>query len=115
MVFTLIQLNINKTCFVCSEGSLKIIGDAARKHHDKNISDNRLSITVLCCGSAAGTHGPVIFIMKGTEVNRLFSKKNYNRVMAYLRGLVFSQTRMLIWMMKLGGEWWMSLHLQLEN
>ena len=69
------QLNLDETCFMCSEGSFKIIGDAARKHHDKNISDNHLSITALSCGSAAGTHRPVILILKGTEVNRLFSKK----------------------------------------
>ena len=69
------QLNLDESCFMCSEGNLRIIGDAARKHHDKNISDNRLSITVLRCGSAAGTHGPVIFLLKGTEVNQLFTKK----------------------------------------
>ena len=59
---------------MCSEGNLKIIGDAKRRH-DKNLSDNRISITVVRCGCASGTHGPVIFIMRGTEVNRMFSRK----------------------------------------
>ena len=73
------QLNIDETCFMCSEGSLKIIGDANRNRHDKNVSDNRLSITVLRCGSASGTHGPVIFVMSGTVVPRIFSGNKLHR------------------------------------
>ena len=75
------QLNIDETCFMCSKGSLKSIGDANRKRHDKNICDNRLSITVLRCGSAASTHTPVVFIMSGKVVPRIFTgnrlHKNY--------------------------------------
>ena len=74
------QLNIDETCFMCSEGSLKIIGDAERKRHDKNVSDQRMSITVLRCGSAAGTHGPVIFVMSGNKVPRTFSGNRLHKI-----------------------------------
>ena len=70
------QVNINKTCFLCSEGILHILGDANKKQHDENAHNSCMSITVLCCGSAAGTHGPVIFILKGSSrVNKMFTKE----------------------------------------
>lgn len=70
---------------MCSEGNLKIIGDTCRKRHEI-FSDICLSIMVFRCSSAAGTHGPVIFIIRGTVVPR---KRNYKEVTAYLRGPVF--------------------------
>ena len=92
------QINIDETCFMCSEGNLKIVGDAKRRRHDKSISDNCISITVLRCGCASGTHGPVIFIMKGIEVNRMFSRKQLEDVWAYLGDQLSFQTKTPTWM-----------------
>ena len=61
---------------MCSNEQLKIIGDSEKGHHDKNISDNRISITVLRVGSAAGTHGPLIFIAKGLNINITLGEQN---------------------------------------
>ena len=41
------QLNLDESCFMCSDGELKIIGNAEKKRHDKNNSDNRVSITTV--------------------------------------------------------------------
>ena len=46
------QLNLDEACFLCSDGILKIIGDAYRRHHDKNVADNRVSITTIRIGTA---------------------------------------------------------------
>merc|ERR1712155_86428 len=64
----------------CVAKDLKIIGDANRKHHDKNVSDKHCSITVLRCGSAAGTHGPVIFVMSSTQVPRIFAGNRLHKI-----------------------------------
>ena len=81
------QVNIDETCFMCCDGVLRILGDGEKKHHDKNLQDSRVSITVLRCGSAAGTHGPVIFLLKGGKrVNRLFSKKRLKEALALPEG-----------------------------
>ena len=69
------QLNVDESCFVCNDGILKIIGDKEKKYHDKNVSDSRVSITVVRTGSAAGGHGPVIFVVTGTTINCNFSSK----------------------------------------
>ena len=52
------------------------MGDKEKRHHDKNISDNRVSITVVRVGSAAGTPGPVVFIAQGVKVNPMLSQQN---------------------------------------
>ena len=59
------MLNLDETCFMCCDGKLKIVGALNTKHHDKNVADNRTSITVVQVGNAAGNNGPVIFILKG--------------------------------------------------
>ena len=66
---------------MCNDGVLRIIGSAEKKHHDKNTSDSRVSITAVRCGNAAGTNGPVVFLAYEQNVSRTFSKrcleKNY--------------------------------------
>ena len=66
------QVNLDETCFMCSEGTLKILGDSQRKKHNLNVADCRTSVTVLRVGSAAGVNGPVVFVPKGREVPRRF-------------------------------------------
>ena len=70
------QLNLDEACFLCSDGILKIIGDGAKKHHDKNMSDSCVSITIVRIGSAAGTNGPVLFLASGTKRKRKESEKS---------------------------------------
>ena len=67
------QLNLDESCFMCNDGILKIIGSKDKKHHDKNMSDSRVSITAVRCGNAAGANGPVVFLASGQNVNRTFS------------------------------------------
>ena len=65
------QLNLYETCLRCNEGVLKIVGDKkkGKERHNKNVSDNRVSITVVKCGNAAGSNGPVIFVGVGQNEN----------------------------------------------
>ena len=63
------QLNLNETCFMCNEGVLKIVCDKEKERHDKNVSDNRVSIIVVRYGNAAGSNGPVIFVGVGQNEN----------------------------------------------
>ena len=63
-------VNLDKSCFMGSEGVLHVIGSAARKKHGKNTSDSRQSITIVRVGSAAGVEGPFIFLAKKSGVDR---------------------------------------------
>ena len=48
-------VNLVESCFMRSEGVLRVIWSAARKKHEKNTSDSCQSITNVRVGSAAGT------------------------------------------------------------
>ena len=73
---------------MCCDGILWILAAGKKKHHDKNLQDSRVSITVLCCGSAAGTHGPVVFLLKeANKVNKLFTKKRMQETLGLPEGL----------------------------
>jgi hypothetical protein len=52
-----------------SEGTLKIIGDRKRRKHNKNVEDNRDSITLVRVGNAGGHSGPLIFLAKGKTMD----------------------------------------------
>ena len=58
-------LNLDKTCFLASDGIVRVIGSINKKKHEKNIGDCRDSITVVRVGSAAGIDGPRIYLAKG--------------------------------------------------
>ena len=64
------QLNLDKNCFLCNEGELRIIGRNDKPCNDKKFSDLRFSITVLRVWRAAGVNVPVIFLAKGSKVHR---------------------------------------------
>jgi hypothetical protein len=58
-----------------SLGSLKIVGSAEVKKHERITDDNREAITIVCVGSAGGHSGPWIFLVKKQkdfEKNSLF-------------------------------------------
>jgi hypothetical protein len=74
-------VNLDESCFMGSEGVLRIIGSAARKKHEKNTSDSRQSITIVRVGSAAGVEGPRIFLAKGVDLTaESMLKKNFARI-----------------------------------
>ena len=64
---------------MCSNGILRIVGDAEKAHHDKNTQNNRTSITVLRVGAAGGINGPVIFIAKGESIHDHFKGDRLHR------------------------------------
>ena len=74
------QLNLDETCFLCSEGNLRVIGEKERRFHDNNMGDSRFSITVLRVGNAAGARGPIIYLAKGATVNRRFMGRKLERL-----------------------------------
>ena len=61
-------VNVDETCVITSEGTVKDIGDADRKKHTKNNWDNKDSITIVRVGNAGGTNGPLIFLAKGQRM-----------------------------------------------
>ena len=76
------MVNLDESCFMGSEGVLRVIGSAARKKHEKNTSDSRQSITIVRVGSAAaGVEGTCIFLAKGVELTfESMLKKNFARI-----------------------------------
>ena len=84
------QLNLDEACFMCSDGILKILGDAHRPRHDKNTADNRVSVTSVRIGSAGGSNGPVVFLAVGNKgegsVNKLFRNKRLEDVYGLPKG-----------------------------
>mgnify|MGYP001031646604 CR=1 FL=1 len=61
--------NVDETSVMACEGTLKVIGDAERKKHQKNSADSRDSITIVRVGNAAGSNGPLIFLAKGKSMD----------------------------------------------
>ena len=58
----------DETCMIAdADGSLKVLGSAGRKKHEKKTSDFRGSITMYRSGNCAGNNGPTAFIMKGKK------------------------------------------------
>ena len=96
------QLNLDETCFMCNDGILKIIGAAEKRHHDKNMSDSRVSITAVRCGNAAGANGPVVFLASGQNVNRTFSDYRLRKIYGLPEGSTVLTIAVRIWMTKLG-------------
>jgi hypothetical protein len=50
--------NLDETCIVFSDGSLRIVASKDRKIVYKNLDEARLSITIVRVGTAADTDGP---------------------------------------------------------
>lgn len=47
---------------------MKVIGSAKKRKHEKNLADNRDSITTVRIGSAAGIDGPRVYLAKGKTI-----------------------------------------------
>ena len=61
--------NADETCIMSNEGTIKVVGSAEKKKHEKNMDDSRDSITILRSGLASGTSGPWIFLAKGKTLD----------------------------------------------
>ena len=55
----------DETCFLASNGEIKIIGDKEKPKHDLPTGSSRTSATVYRLGSAAGATGPTGFLPPG--------------------------------------------------
>ena len=64
------SLNLDESNFMASDGTLQVIGSAAKKKQEKNTSDSRLSVTNVRIGSSAGTEGPRIYLAAGKELKQ---------------------------------------------
>ena len=58
--------NMDETCILGSEGTLKVTSSIFKKT-ETNKCDFRGSVAMICTGTAAGGHGPVIFLCKGEK------------------------------------------------
>jgi hypothetical protein len=54
--------NVDETCMLGNDGTIKIIASRSRSKTEKNTDDFRKSITIVRSGVAAGTSGPWIFL-----------------------------------------------------
>lgn len=57
----------DETCLLASDGTVRIIGDAEKRKHEKNGGNGRASITMYRTGSAAGATGPTSFLPPGIK------------------------------------------------
>ncbi|KAI2491962.1 hypothetical protein MHU86_22582 [Fragilaria crotonensis] len=60
--------NMDESCLLGSDGTVKIIGASCKSKTEKIMSDCRASITVLRTGAAGGSSGPWIFLAAGKEM-----------------------------------------------
>jgi hypothetical protein len=73
------QINFDETGVLVSTGVLWIVGSAEVKKHKNNSQDNHNSITIVQIGSAGGTSGPWIFLIKWKELERKCPLRNLEK------------------------------------
>jgi hypothetical protein len=70
-------IGLDEMCIMSdAHGTLTVIGSFDKKKHEKLLQDSRVSITIIRTGTAAGTTGPTIFLLKGTKVRAAYTE-NY--------------------------------------
>ena len=69
------MVNLDESCMMACDGIIHVLGSAAKKKHEKNIGDCRVSITVVCVGLAAGDGGGRIYLSKGNTLEQNTFKK----------------------------------------
>ena len=62
-------VNLDESCMMASDGTVKVIGNANKRKQEKNSDDCRDSITVVRTGSAAGIGGPRLYLAKGKTLD----------------------------------------------
>ena len=65
MVMEHFFMNGDETCMIAKDGCVYCVGDKAKKKHETNIDDSRVSVTAFRLGTFGGTNGPTGFAMKG--------------------------------------------------
>lgn len=58
-------LNLDESSFMANAGISSIVGNGEKSKHEKNLDDNRDSITTVRVGSAGNVDGPRVFLAKG--------------------------------------------------
>ena len=53
-----------------ANGDCRVIGSVGKAKHERNIMDSRSSITAYRTGTVAGSTGPTIILLKGTNKRR---------------------------------------------
>lgn len=66
-------VNQDEMCLMASDGAIHIVGDKAKKKHELNLDDSRISMTTLRSGSSGGSNGPTVFAIKGEKKPRGFT------------------------------------------
>jgi hypothetical protein len=62
--------NLDKTSVLGNKGTLKVIGAADKKKHEKNMDDNQRQYhNCSFCGSAGGSEGPQTYLAKGKRMD----------------------------------------------
>ena len=61
----------DESCFLASAGSVKIIGEKAKKKHEVHTANSRVSTTIYRIGAASGATGPTAFLPPGKCTSRL--------------------------------------------
>ena len=81
-------IGLDEMCLMSDQhGGLKIIGSADKKKHEKLLQDSRVSITIVRTGTAWGTDGPTVFLVKGEKV-----KKGHDEAFLVKHGLAKGST-----------------------
>ena len=63
--------NLDETCLMANgDGSIRVLGSAAKKKTEKISDDSRASVTSIRVGNAAGMQGPFVFLAKGIKFDR---------------------------------------------
>jgi hypothetical protein len=67
-------IGLDEMCIMSdAHGTLTVIGSFDKKKYEKLLQDSRVSITIIRTGTAAGTTGPTIFLLKGTKVKAAYT------------------------------------------
>ena len=65
-VFQHFVIGLDETCIMSDGHTMQIIGSRDKAKHELRLQDGRKSITIVRTGTAGGTTGPTIFILKGS-------------------------------------------------
>ena len=61
-------VNLDESCMMASDGTVKVVANANKKKTQKNKDDCQDSITVVRVGSVGNIGGPRIYLAKGKEL-----------------------------------------------
>jgi hypothetical protein len=61
--------NLDETCVMGCEGTIKIIGDGGWKKDNKSVEDNRDSIKIVRIGNSGGSSGQLLFLARGKTMD----------------------------------------------